>query len=270
MSFRDEHAARPLRYRRIGETMMKLAIPIWNERVSPVFDTAARLLVVDLDDGGERARDEIALTAEFPPHRVRRLVELGVDTLICGAVSNPLGTLVVSAGITLIPFVSGQVDEVLGAFMAGRLDDTGYLMPGCGGGRRRWAGRCGRGAGGGMGRGANTGGDIMARGRGQGQGGGQGKGRGGGMGRGQGQGRGGGMGGGMGQGQGRSGGMGRGMGQGQGRGLNQGSGQAPGQGRGMNQGGGPAPGQGRGRRRVTTAALSGTPVAATPEQPRED
>ncbi|MBZ6372851.1 MAG: hypothetical protein LBE44_13385, partial [Microbacterium hominis] len=26
-----------------------------------------------------------------------------------------------------------------------------------------------------------------------------------------------------------------------------------------------APGQGRGRRRVTTAALSGTPVAATPE-----
>ena len=31
-----------------------------------------------------------------------------------------------------------------------------------------------------------------------------------------------------------------------------------------------APGQGRGRRRVTTAALSGTPVAATPEQPRED
>ncbi|MEZ5214538.1 MAG: Rne/Rng family ribonuclease [Microbacterium sp.] len=31
-----------------------------------------------------------------------------------------------------------------------------------------------------------------------------------------------------------------------------------------------APGQGRGRRRVTTAALSGTPVAATPEPPRED
>ena len=31
-----------------------------------------------------------------------------------------------------------------------------------------------------------------------------------------------------------------------------------------------APGQGRGRRRVTTAALSGTPVSATPDQPRED
>ena len=200
---------------------MKLAIPIWNERVSPVSDTAARILVVDLDDGGERARNEIALTAEFPPRRVRRLVELGVDTLICGAVSNPLGTLVVSAGITLIPFVSGQVDEVLGAFMAGRLDDTGYLMPGCGGGRRRWAGRCGRG------RGA-AGGDGMGRGRGQGQG----------------QGRGGGTGRGMGQGQGRGGGMGRGAGQGQGGGMNQGGGQVSGQGRGMKQGSRPVPGRG--------------------------
>ena len=30
-----------------------------------------------------------------------------------------------------------------------------------------------------------------------------------------------------------------------------------------------APGQGRGRRRVTTAALRGTPVSATPEQAHE-
>ena len=36
-----------------GENM-KLAIPVWNSRVSPVFDTATQILVVDIDDGQVR------------------------------------------------------------------------------------------------------------------------------------------------------------------------------------------------------------------------
>jgi len=45
-----------------------------------------------------------------------RLTGLGVDTLICGAISRPLAYMVTTAGINLIAWISGQVEDVLQAF----------------------------------------------------------------------------------------------------------------------------------------------------------
>ena len=38
------------------ERLMRLAIPTWNDRVSPVFDTASRLVLVDVEQGAEQGR----------------------------------------------------------------------------------------------------------------------------------------------------------------------------------------------------------------------
>ena len=40
---------------------MKIAIPISDDRVSPVFDVARRLLLVDIEDGREVGRTEEVL-----------------------------------------------------------------------------------------------------------------------------------------------------------------------------------------------------------------
>jgi hypothetical protein len=45
---------------------MRIAIPQWQGRVSPVFDVAANLLLVEVDDTGEVGRQEVALTASDP------------------------------------------------------------------------------------------------------------------------------------------------------------------------------------------------------------
>ncbi|MCK4236711.1 MAG: dinitrogenase iron-molybdenum cofactor biosynthesis domain-containing protein, partial [Candidatus Krumholzibacteria bacterium] len=87
---------------------MKVAITIWNDRISPVFDTAGRILVVEIEGGEERSRQEHLLEEIYPPWRVRRLKNLGVEVLICGAVSNPVAALIDSAGIRLVPWVSGD------------------------------------------------------------------------------------------------------------------------------------------------------------------
>ena len=42
-------------------TLMKVAIPTWNGRVSPVLDVASRLLVVEIEGGAELARSEVEL-----------------------------------------------------------------------------------------------------------------------------------------------------------------------------------------------------------------
>jgi len=127
--------------------MARISIPIWNGRVSPVFDTASRLLVVEVGPQGEYNRYETDISDQFLPSKVMRLTGLGIDTLICGAISRPVASMVTTAGIRLIPWISGQVEEVLQAFLRGALFTPQFLMPGCAGqwgrgrGRRRRRGQ---------------------------------------------------------------------------------------------------------------------------------
>jgi len=124
---------------------MKVAIPHWRDRVSPVFDVAGSLLVVDLANGRELRREERPLTASDPLKRATQVSQLGAEVLICGAVSWPLQIALSSAGVRVVPFTCGTVEEVLSAFMSGKLTDGAFLMPGCRGWRRRWRARRGRG-----------------------------------------------------------------------------------------------------------------------------
>jgi predicted Fe-Mo cluster-binding NifX family protein len=110
----------------------KVVIPHWQGRVSPVFDVAGKVLVIETQGGVERSRQDVHLDAENPQARVSRLVEMGADVLVCGAISRPLELAVSAAGIDVIPQTCGPVDEVLIAFLDGRLSQGAFLMPGCG------------------------------------------------------------------------------------------------------------------------------------------
>ena len=110
--------------------MGTIAIPTWNGRISPVFDTALRLLVVKLEKGRELRRFEVGIGEHFLPGKTIKLSELGIDTLICGAISEQFSYMVTNAGITLIPWISGQVEDVLQAYLAGNLHTIQFLRPG--------------------------------------------------------------------------------------------------------------------------------------------
>jgi predicted Fe-Mo cluster-binding NifX family protein len=112
---------------------MKIAIPTWNGRISPVFDTASRLLVLDIREKHEVARFETDISEHFLPSKAMRLTGLEIDTLICGAISRPLAYMITTAGIKLIPWITGKVEEILQAFLNNMLFDPQYLMPGCAG-----------------------------------------------------------------------------------------------------------------------------------------
>lgn len=125
---------------------MRVAVPVWQGRVSPVFDVAGQLLVVELVDGLERCRRECPLPDADPEQRAARLAELRVETLVCGAISRPLEAMLAERGIRVHGRRCGAVEDVLGAFVAGTLGDARYAMPGCcGQERRRFRGGCRRG-----------------------------------------------------------------------------------------------------------------------------
>lgn len=111
---------------------MRLAIAVWGCEVSPVFDFAHRILVVQCDEDQVTARYRYEIPEESIAARAERLRELGVNVLVCGAISNPLAEMVGGLGITLIPWKCGLVEEVLVAYFSGTLQDPRFSLPGAG------------------------------------------------------------------------------------------------------------------------------------------
>jgi predicted Fe-Mo cluster-binding NifX family protein len=119
---------------------MRIAIPVWNGRVSPVFDAAHEVAIfdVDRDRGTVSASSRHRLAPERP---AETLSALGVDLLICSAVSPSLEALVWVNGIEVIADVCGPPPAIAASFAEGDSELDGYRSPGSAGGRRRATGR---------------------------------------------------------------------------------------------------------------------------------
>jgi predicted Fe-Mo cluster-binding NifX family protein len=118
---------------------MKIAIPEYKGRVSPVFDTCQMLRIFEMDRGHIAARsgtdDWSCLPLEL---RTNRLRQLGIDVLLCGGVSDWLARQIEAQGIRLVPWLVGDVDDVLRAFIDGGLPDRRFAMPGSWGKGHGW------------------------------------------------------------------------------------------------------------------------------------
>jgi predicted Fe-Mo cluster-binding NifX family protein len=112
---------------------MRIAIPTWESKVSPVLDTASRLLILDAGEEREASRFEIFLDEQDLSRRCFRIQSLGVDILICGAVSRPFLRMLTASGVSVISGISGHCEDVLEACMQGNLAHSRFLMPGCDG-----------------------------------------------------------------------------------------------------------------------------------------
>lgn len=117
---------------------MRIALTVWNGRIAPLFDVASTLVLTDTgEEAADRSRVIAVPEAAGRMQRVSLLAANGVEVLICGAVSRQVHRLISSTGIEVHPFVSGDVEEVMEAFLSGDLDTDSFRMPGCGGGRCR-------------------------------------------------------------------------------------------------------------------------------------
>ena len=116
----------------------KVAIPIWDGRVSPVMDTARQLLVIELADGSEVSRTVVDIPQASISGRTGFVSDLCIDVLICGAISHQFERMLAGSGIKAHPWSRGDVDEIIAAYRGGILRNDSFLMPGC---RRRGRGR---------------------------------------------------------------------------------------------------------------------------------
>ena len=120
---------------------MKAAFATWNDRIAPVFDVARQIHIVQSHSGRIIEEASVGLVEEIPMQKALRLSALGINTLVCGAISQPMQALISAYGIQVIPFVAGDLAEVIQAWLNGEIEHARFAMPGCcGQGRRRFKG----------------------------------------------------------------------------------------------------------------------------------
>jgi len=73
---------------------------------------------------------ETSLGEQEISRRCFRIRKLGIDVLICGAVTRTFSDLLEASGIDIIQGISGKIEEILEAYFNGALIQTKFLMPG--------------------------------------------------------------------------------------------------------------------------------------------
>ena len=123
---------------------MKLCLTVWENRISPVFDSARMVLIADVQNGELRKKSYELFRSELPQCRAATLSTLHVEVLICGAISQVCFNMIEAYGIRIISFVTGEVDQVFDAYLKGNILAPNFQMPGCRRKGMRFKGRHGR------------------------------------------------------------------------------------------------------------------------------
>ncbi len=116
---------------------MKIGITVWKNRISPLFDSAQMLLITEIKNGTITGKHYEPIHLNLPSSKAIRIYNLGVKVVICGAISYFLANIIEAYGIRIIPFVAGDVNQVLDAYLKGNLPTSNFQMPGCGIRQRR-------------------------------------------------------------------------------------------------------------------------------------
>jgi predicted Fe-Mo cluster-binding NifX family protein len=108
---------------------MRIAIPVWNGRVSPVFDVARRVHVFDVARETSTIQTSRTVEVEKP---ATAIAALGIDVVICSAISLVQEAALRRSGVEVISGVCGPADAIAADFAAGDTDLARFRAPGCG------------------------------------------------------------------------------------------------------------------------------------------
>jgi predicted Fe-Mo cluster-binding NifX family protein len=109
---------------------MRIAISIWEDKISPLFDTASKLLIIENETQKESYRYEVRLLKQDLSKKCRFMQSLQIDVLICGAVSRQFSEMLMASGIEVISGISGPARDVLETYLKGTPLHPKFFMPG--------------------------------------------------------------------------------------------------------------------------------------------
>lgn len=92
---------------------MKTAFAVSDSRIAPTLGSADAFILPD----GDRHPERLVCCGNIPQFLKRNHIEI----LVCNGIGNCMKDLLTAMNITVIPGVSGGIDEVIGKYLAGTL-----------------------------------------------------------------------------------------------------------------------------------------------------
>jgi len=96
---------------------MKVAIPLFKNRVSPHFSTAPEAILVQIDSGEVFATWKINLSQLSPSERRIKLLGLGIEALFCGGIDGASRCWFEKQGIRVEDNRMGEAAEILERYL---------------------------------------------------------------------------------------------------------------------------------------------------------
>lgn len=117
--------------------MMKIAIPLFDRRISPRFDCARSFFIVSVENGEIVESRKLSASDWTRRGRVKKLCGLGVQTLICGGIDRLSAELLTLYGVVIYSWVTGIAKDALHTFLRGELE-SGTMVGSGGRPRGKW------------------------------------------------------------------------------------------------------------------------------------
>jgi predicted Fe-Mo cluster-binding NifX family protein len=119
-----------------------IAVPVYQNRISPLLDVSDKYVIFETENGEVKQKINISLNVEGEPQRVEKLKEIGVNTIICGAVSGCVARIVYEKGIRLISMIYGPIEEIINQYLSNSLATNCPENTGCAYKKRKRRGQC--------------------------------------------------------------------------------------------------------------------------------
>jgi predicted Fe-Mo cluster-binding NifX family protein len=105
---------------------MKVAMPLFRDRISPRFDLCPEIWVVELSNGRVISEERWLVESFDLQQKLTHLASRGVEKILCGGIDSFCMDYLGNIGIDVIHNVAGEAGEVLKYFIRGRLYPGSY------------------------------------------------------------------------------------------------------------------------------------------------
>ncbi|MBN2007895.1 hypothetical protein JW960_00970 [candidate division KSB1 bacterium] len=109
---------------------MYIAIAAYQNRIASLLDSAENLIMLDSPDYCLSNASQIDICGKSNNEIVQLLAEQNIKILICGAIHDCVWQQIEARHIKVIPWVTGNIQNVVQAFITDTLASSAFLMPG--------------------------------------------------------------------------------------------------------------------------------------------
>ncbi|NPV93360.1 MAG: hypothetical protein HPY50_21585 [Firmicutes bacterium] len=96
---------------------MKLAMPVYQNKLAPRFDCAEEFLIIDVGSGRVGERKVLRCRSDYPLERATMLADSEADVIICGAIDQYSNRILSVKGKQVYSWQSGEIEDIIDKFV---------------------------------------------------------------------------------------------------------------------------------------------------------